>query len=65
MAIKQVSKEKLIKSNMVDRFIEEMKVHMKLNHPHIVKFYTFFEEKDHICLVLEYLDGGTLFDYLN
>ena len=36
-----------------------------MNHPNIVKFYGFFEEKDHICLVLEYLNGGTLFDHLN
>lgn len=36
-----------------------------LDHPNIVKFYGFFEEKDNICLVLEYLNGGTLFDYMN
>lgn len=50
---------------MVDRFIEEIKLHSKLDHPNIVKFYGFYEEKEHICLVLEYLHGGTLFDYMN
>ena len=54
----------IIESNMVDRFVEEIKLHKSLNHPHIVKFYDYFEEKDHVCLVLEYLSGGTLFDYL-
>ena len=65
VAIKRVSKQQLIQHKMVDRLIEEVQLHRSLNHPHIVKFYDYFEEKDHICLVLEYLNGGTLFDYLN
>jgi aurora kinase, other len=65
VAIKRVHKQVLVQYNMVDRFIEEIKLHKSLNHPNIVKFYGFFEEQDHICLVLEYLSGGTLFDYLN
>ena len=50
---------------MVERFIGEIKLHMMLDHPNIVKFYGFFEEKEYICLVLQYLNGGTLFDCLN
>lgn len=30
-----------------------------------MKFYGFFEEKEDIYLVLEYINGGTLFDYQN
>jgi aurora kinase, other len=65
VAIKRVLKETIKRYNMVDRFVEEIKLHSRLNHPNIVKFYGFFEEEDSICLVLEYLSGGTLFDYLN
>lgn len=65
VAIKRVSKAKLIEYNMVERFIQEIKLHSSMDHPNIVRLYTFFEEKDYICLVMEYLNGGTLFDYLN
>lgn len=65
VAIKKVSKIKIQEYNMVSRFIEEINLHSKLDHPNIVKFYGFFEEKDNICLVLEYLNGGTLFEYMN
>lgn len=50
---------------MVNQFIAEIRLHSTLDHPNIVKFYGFFEEKDNIYLVLEYLSGGTLFDYQN
>jgi serine/threonine protein kinase len=36
-----------------------------MNHPNIVKFYGVFEEQDSFYMVLEYMNGGTLFDYLN
>ena len=65
VAIKKVSKELLKKANIMLRFKEEIELHSKLDHPNIVKLYGVFEEENHICLVLEYLNGGTLFDHLN
>ena len=50
---------------MVDQFAEEIRLHSSLDHPNIVKFYGVFEEKNYIYLVMEYMNGGTLFDYLN
>lgn len=37
-----------------------------LDHPHIVQLYDVIElpEKKKQCLVLEYIDGGELFDYI-
>lgn len=29
-----------------------------------MKFYGFFEHEDNIYLILEYISGGTLFDYM-
>ena len=43
VAIKKLCKQKLKEYKMVDRFIEEIKVHCPLDHPNIVKFYGFFE----------------------
>jgi len=39
-------------------------LHSALDHPNIVKFYGFFEDAESIYLILEYITGGTLFDYL-
>lgn len=50
---------------MVDQFTKEIRLHSSLDHPNIVKFYGVFEEKDFIYLVMEYMNAGTLFDYLN
>lgn len=50
---------------MVDQFTKEIRLHSSLDHPNIVKFFGAFEKKESIYLVIEYMNGGTLFDYLN
>lgn len=65
VAIKKIVKAKVIEFKMIDQFTQEIRLHSCLDHPNIVKFYGFFEEGDEIFLVLEYMNGGTLFDYLN
>lgn len=65
VALKKVLKAKLKEFNIVDQFIKEIKLQNAMNHPNIVKFYGFFEEKDSFYLILEYMNGGTLFEYLN
>lgn len=50
---------------MTGQFAKEVRLHNSLDHPKIVKFYGFFEEKNEVYTVLEYLNGGTLFDLLN
>lgn len=46
--------------------IGEVEVHMKLNHPNIIKMLDFhFDEKNECTyIVLEYAENGTLFDYI-
>lgn len=43
---------------------QEIKIHAFLNHPNIVQFYGVFHDKNYIYMILEYLESGTLFDYL-
>ena len=50
---------------MVNQFINEVKLHHSLDHPTIVKFYGLLEEKDSFYLAMEYINGGTLFDFQN
>jgi len=37
---------------MVEQFSKEIKLHSSFDHPKIVKFYGFFEDKEDIYLVL-------------
>jgi serine/threonine protein kinase len=50
---------------MIGQFTHEIKLHSCLDSPNIVKFYGFFEQHKHIYLAMEYMNGGTLFEYLN
>jgi len=49
---------------MVDQFCLELKLQTFLNHENILTLFTFFDDKTHIYLVLEYMDEGTLFAQL-
>lgn len=50
---------------MIEQVIDEIKIHRTLCHPNITKMFGYFSENDRIYLILEYIEGGTLFDYLN
>ena len=45
--------------------IKEINLLKHLDHPNIVKYYDYFEEEDYIYLMMEYLEGGTLREYIN
>ncbi|KLO14368.1 Pkinase-domain-containing protein [Schizopora paradoxa] len=47
--------------NGIDKEIIMMKL---MNHPNIVRIYDVFEGETELYLILEYVDGGELFDYL-
>jgi len=40
----------------------EVRTHLTMNHPHIVRLYEYFDEATTVTLVLEYCAGGDLFD---
>ena len=52
---------KPIEVYQIKREIEVMKM---CKHPNIVRLVDLFENADHFFLVLEYMGGGDLFDYL-
>ena len=43
----------------------EVNIFKELNHPNIVKYYTSFEEKDKVCIVMELVDGSSLGDFIS
>jgi len=64
-AIKKVVKAKVKEYNMISQLIQEIKIQAFLNHPNIVQFYSVVYDEQNIYLVMEYMEGGTLFDYMN
>ena len=56
----------LAKNEFVRRkFVGEAETLLKLDHSNIVKFLNFYEDNDGIYLVMEYVDGVTLDDFIN
>lgn len=63
VAVKIVSRNRLQREDELSLRIE-VEVLMSLSHPNIVQALDFFEEDDYFYVVLEYLDGGELFERL-
>lgn len=42
----------------------EIKIQKKLDHPHVIRLFHSFEDKDNVYLILEYAENGNLFFYL-
>ena len=55
-ALKQVPKQKVTK--MLSQFRRELYIMYEINHPHIVKLYNHFEDKDYFCLIMELAEGN-------
>lgn len=62
--LKRLSKEKIKDYKLESQVTQEIKIHAFLSHPNIVQFYGVFHDKNYIYMILEYLESGTLFDYL-
>ena len=63
VAIKIVKKKdlSLMDIELLKREIEVLKI---CQHPNIIRFYDVFENSDYIYIVMEYLQGGDFFSYL-
>ena len=61
-ALKQVPKAKV--SKMLPQFRRELFILYEISHPHIIKLLTHFEDDKCFYLVMELLEGGTLFHKL-
>ncbi|MCJ1471445.1 Protein kinase [Lambiella insularis] len=63
VALKIISRKKLISRDMAGRVEREIQYLQLLRHPHIIKLYTVITTPTEIIMVLEYA-GGELFDYI-
>ena len=60
VAVKIFSKLKMSEEDKVG-METEVEILKQVDHSNIVKLYDIFEEEEHWCLVLEYMEGGDLF----
>ncbi|XP_012944310.2 NUAK family SNF1-like kinase 1 [Aplysia californica] len=65
VAIKYIKKTKIQDENDLVRIRREIQILSSLRHKHIVNIREVFEKKDKIVLVMDYAQGGELYDYLN
>ncbi|OJJ04208.1 hypothetical protein ASPVEDRAFT_54423 [Aspergillus versicolor CBS 583.65] len=63
VALKVISRRKLLSRDMIGRVEREIQYLQLLRHPHIIKLYTVISTKADIVMVLEYAERE-LFDYL-
>ncbi|CAK9157456.1 unnamed protein product [Ilex paraguariensis] len=61
VAIKVVSKDKVIRVGMTEQVKREISVMKKVNHPNIVRIYEVMATKSKIYIAMEYARGGELF----
>ncbi|KAL1924784.1 uncharacterized protein VTP21DRAFT_4438 [Calcarisporiella thermophila] len=65
VAVKIVNKASLQGHTVLSRGIQKEIVIMKLiQHPHILSLYDVFENDHDLFLVMEYVEGGELFEYI-
>ena len=64
VAIKIIQRSKLVSNDKQIAVEREIQCLQQLNHPHIVKLYDYFKTKKEIYLVMEYVSGISLYQYM-
>uniref|UniRef100_A0A914I4A8 Protein kinase domain-containing protein n=1 Tax=Globodera rostochiensis TaxID=31243 RepID=A0A914I4A8_GLORO len=65
VAVKLIRKSAIENKQDLVRIRREIRIMSMLNHPNIIQIYEVFENKDKIILVMEYANGGELYDYVS
>lgn len=50
--MKSIPKDIIKEENILNQLTRELKIQMFLDHPNIIKLYSFFHDKDNIYLLL-------------
>jgi serine/threonine-protein kinase ULK/ATG1 len=64
VAIKEISKKKVANAQSWEHLAGEIKLMRTLNHPNIVHFIDHFHSERNVYVVMEYLPGGDLRDFI-
>ncbi len=64
VAIKILEKDKIVDVADVERVSREIHILKIVRHPNVVQLYEIIETQRKLYLVMEYAQGGELFDYI-
>jgi 5'-AMP-activated protein kinase catalytic alpha subunit len=64
VAIKILEKSKIRDIGDIERVSREIHILKLIRHPNIIQLYDIIETPKTLFLVMEYADGGELFDYI-
>eukprot|EP00750_Incisomonas_marina_P032562 INCI9219.1.p1 GENE.INCI9219.1~~INCI9219.1.p1 ORF type:complete len:473 (-),score=72.70 INCI9219.1:2583-4001(-) len=64
VAIKMLNRARIRALGILEKVRREIKILKILNHPHIIRLYDVIETPSDVFLVMEYVPGGELFDYI-
>ena len=64
VAIKVLHNNLFTNENIRNRFKNEANALIKLSHPNIVTIIDYVEQETFACLIMEYIDGYTLDEYI-
>ena len=65
VAIKILDKAKMKDENDFQRVQKEISILKKLKHKNIVQMYEIIQTRNNLCLILDYAEGGELFEYIS
>ncbi|VDM60607.1 unnamed protein product [Angiostrongylus costaricensis] len=57
-ALKKMNKQTLVLRNQIDQVFAERDILTVADNPFVVSFYGSFETKHHLCMLMEYVEGG-------
>ena len=64
VAIKILEKSKMVEKDDFERVGREMSIIQSLHHQNVIKIQDIFENEDNFYIVMEYCEGGELFNYI-
>ncbi|KAH3755914.1 CAMK/CAMKL/BRSK protein kinase [Pelomyxa schiedti] len=65
VAIKMIDKDNMKdKVTAQKKILREIGLHRLIDHPHVLKLYDVYETNRYLMLILEYAEGGDLFNYV-
>ena len=64
VAVKILEKEKIKDSGDLERVSREIRILKMVKHPNIIQLYEIIETPKQLYLIMEYADGGELFEYI-
>ena len=64
-ALKVISKQSLKDFRVRRNLKEEIRIQQKINHKNIIKIYDLMADKENVYIVMEYSNGGNLFQYIH